>query len=353
MPRPILSNVYVLPDIDASKYRRMLGLIRKRLGDVELNLNTADLGKLRTSLQSLTSQPQESSHRLAVPEGDNHQDEEGTRSLVPVSIDQTLPVLYSEDLAMRTAHYLSIEHFKRAAEEVVHAKQTEDSRLQKVLADLEQTCTPKEESALVLVEYYAQFFPAQEVLAEKPAGVIRSMFEAIIEALQWLLKVFNTGASVVWGVLKDPDAAYLRFRGEMHELRMRHPDYRWLDYVLLLPDLFRLYVRLMFDPDVAWPVKAKVLGALAYLVCPIDFLPEEFLGPIGYTEDVFLMAKAVLDMTNANQVARGKLQEHWCGDPRMLEGIMAVSQQFEDRLPFFRHIYDWFRQAQKDASFVA
>lgn len=216
-----------------------------------------------------------------------------------------------------------------------------------------KTCTPKDAAERALVDYYVQFFPAQEVLAAKPVGVVRRVFEAITEFFKKLFKAFRPGASEVWDVLKDPDAAYLRLRGEMHELHVRHPEYQWLEYVVLLPDLFRLYVRLMFDRDVAWTVKAQVLGALAYLVCPFDFFPESFLGPIGYTEDVFLMAKAILDMTNANRVAPGKLLEHWGGDPDVLAKVMWVSKQFEEHLDFFRMIQEWFRGASRDAAVVA
>lgn len=342
MTGPIFPNKYVLLSIAPENYKTTLRSIQKALRKEAWNLTAADLPALREAIRSLTSQTQDLRRRLTVSDRGEDPGMDGNHALLPVSPDETLLV----------PHYVSMEDFKRTAEQVVHKKRTEDSRLQKVLAELLRMCSPREDSDLILIEYYAQFFPAQDVLAATPASVIRSMFESIIAALKRLLKALRIGAPMVWDVLKNPDAAYLRFRGEMHELELRHPNYKWLEYVVLLPDLFRLYVRLMFDRDVAWTVKARVLCALAYLVCPLDFLPESLLGPIGYTEDVFLLAKAVLDMTNANQVAPGKLVEHWAGDRKVLARIMWVSQQFEEHLDFFRLIANWFQGIQRDASLV-
>jgi uncharacterized membrane protein YkvA (DUF1232 family) len=107
----------------------------------------------------------------------------------------------------------------------------------------------------------------------------------------------------------------------------------------------------MFDPYVALPAKATVLGALAYLVLPYDFLPEGFLGPLGFTEDIFLMIMALLNMTSGYQIASGKLSEHWAGDPEVLKRIVEVSRQVQDKLPFFRRIHEWFQGVQRGASF--
>lgn len=338
-PRPR----YVLGGLDADLVKTMLGDIKSNLGKVELNFQAADLPAMSVALHALTGQIQELKTQVRTDDADDPVVVSAISGLMLVSPDRSLPALYSADLATRTAHYDSVEAFERVATELVRAKQVEDPRIQKALADLLQTCKPKRAPEHVLAEYYVQFFPAQEVLAAEPVGVLRRIFEALKVALAKLFTTFKAGAAVVWDVLKDPDDTYLRLRGEMHELRADHPDYKWLEYVVLLPDLFRLYVRLLFDPDVAWPVKAKVLGALAYLVCPLDLLPEALLGPIGYTEDVFLMAKAILDMTNSHQVAPGKLRQHWAGDVAVLGQLMWVSQEFEEHFDFFRMLYDWFR----------
>lgn len=336
---------YVLTDFDPGGIGKMLEGIRSNLKGVELNFQAADLPTLRTSLLALTAQVQELGDAVRAGEAADAPDMASTTLFMPAAPDRHLPVLYTADLATRVVNHGSVDGFLRAAEAVVREKRTSDPQVKKALDDLFRTCNPKDAPERQLVEYYALFFPGQDALAAAPVGVLRQLFEAIVAALKRLIKSFRAGAAATWEVLKDPDAVYLRLRGEMHELQTRHPGFRWLEYVVLVPDLFRLYVRLMFDPDVAWTVKAKVLGAVLYLVTPFDFIPEGLVGPLGYTEDVFLMAKAILDMTNANQVSPGKLLEHWAGSREVLGQVMWVSRQFEEHFDLFKGIHGWYRGA--------
>jgi uncharacterized membrane protein YkvA (DUF1232 family) len=81
--------------------------------------------------------------------------------------------------------------------------------------------------------------------------------------------------------------------------------------LLLVPDIFILLVRLMLDREV--PRRARILigGALAYFISPIDLLPELFLGPIGYLDDL------VVGVAVVSQVFTGDLEpyarKHWTG----------------------------------------
>lgn len=58
--------------------------------------------------------------------------------------------------------------------------------------------------------------------------------------------------------------------------------------LLLVPDVFMLLLRLSLDKEVPKEQRALVGGALAYFVLPIDLLPEAFLGPVGYVDDLVL-----------------------------------------------------------------
>src|SRR3954469_24479005 len=64
----------------------------------------------------------------------------------------------------------------------------------------------------------------------------------------------------------------------------------YLDVVLAAPDLMHLLYRLMLDPSVRGTDKAKLAGALAYFITPIDLVAEAFVGPIGFLDDVALAA---------------------------------------------------------------
>ena len=66
---------------------------------------------------------------------------------------------------------------------------------------------------------------------------------------------------------------------------------RALNVVLHLPNFIRLYWRLLRDARVSiWP-KAMLLGALAYVVMPFDFVPD-VIPFVGEVDDVIILLAA-------------------------------------------------------------
>ncbi len=63
-----------------------------------------------------------------------------------------------------------------------------------------------------------------------------------------------------------------------------------VDFFLLIPDVFVLLLRLALDREVPKEQRALIGGALAYFVLPVDLLPEAFVGPAGYADDLVLAA---------------------------------------------------------------
>jgi len=97
---------------------------------------------------------------------------------------------------------------------------------------------------------------------------------------------------------------------------------RWAEYLLSAPDLFHLMWKLSADPDVPAKEKAKLAGALAYFISPIDLIPEGLLGPVGYVDDIALAAyvlNGVVNRTGPEVLAR-----HWAGDEDVLVAIRRI-----------------------------
>lgn len=95
-----------------------------------------------------------------------------------------------------------------------------------------------------------------------------------------------------------------------------------LKYVLLAPDFFHLLCKVVLDPRVPGRDKAKVGGAIAYFVSPLDAVPEGLFGPAGYVDDVALAAYVL--NTILESAGPEVLQEHWAGDGDVLEHIRSV-----------------------------
>jgi uncharacterized membrane protein YkvA (DUF1232 family) len=99
------------------------------------------------------------------------------------------------------------------------------------------------------------------------------------------------------------------------------PDLR--DALLVLPDLAVLVLRLLRDARVRPGDKAIAVLGLAYVLSPIDLLPEFLFGPLGLLDDAFLLALTVSRLVN--RVHPDVVRAHWSGQGDVLDAIQRVS----------------------------
>jgi uncharacterized membrane protein YkvA (DUF1232 family) len=89
-------------------------------------------------------------------------------------------------------------------------------------------------------------------------------------------------------------------------------------YIRQLPQYLRLLAGLVTDNRVAMMDKLLVMGAIAYIVMPIDLIPD-FIPFFGEIDDVYILVLALQRMiSNAGRVV---LSDHWSGDPADLADI--------------------------------
>jgi uncharacterized membrane protein YkvA (DUF1232 family) len=102
------------------------------------------------------------------------------------------------------------------------------------------------------------------------------------------------------------------------------------DMLLLLPDLTVLLFRLLRDPQV--PPGAKAIAALgtAYVLSPIDLLPEILLGPLGFADDLLILAAALSRILN--YVHPDLVRSHWSGQGDALDAIQRLTEWSESLL---------------------
>jgi len=97
---------------------------------------------------------------------------------------------------------------------------------------------------------------------------------------------------------------------------------RYADFILAGPDLFMLLARLSRDSRVSRADRAKLVGAVAYFINPLDFVPEILLGPPGLVDDVALSALVLHDVLENTDPS--VVREYWEGDVDILELIRQV-----------------------------
>jgi uncharacterized membrane protein YkvA (DUF1232 family) len=94
------------------------------------------------------------------------------------------------------------------------------------------------------------------------------------------------------------------------------------EYLLLVPDVFILLWRLVNDARVSGKNKVLLGSGIAYYIFPIDLIPEAFVGPIGYLDDL-VFAVYILNRVLADTDAE-VLQQHWPGSDDVLAMIQRV-----------------------------
>jgi uncharacterized membrane protein YkvA (DUF1232 family) len=125
----------------------------------------------------------------------------------------------------------------------------------------------------------------------------------------------------------QPDRAnrfYDRIRGSIHDYLEKKENAATAGrFLLLVPDVFMLLWRLLRDPRVVGRDKVLLGSAVVYYFSPFDLIPEAFMGPMGFVDDlvfgVFVLNR-LLTSTDA-QV----LREHWSGSEDVLQMLRRVT----------------------------
>lgn len=123
---------------------------------------------------------------------------------------------------------------------------------------------------------------------------------------------------------------YKRLRARLDEwLQSREGRaYRFADYLLLLPDFVHLVIRIALDRRVPMELRTQTAAVLAYVMLPFDLVPEAFVGPVGFGDDLLLVALMVrrLLITVPPEV----VLEYWTGPTGLMKTIRTVLDAAEE-----------------------
>lgn len=98
------------------------------------------------------------------------------------------------------------------------------------------------------------------------------------------------------------------------------------ELLLLLPRLVKLLYRLMTDSRVPMAEKALLLGAITYVITPLDFIPD-LLPFIGQVDDIYLVSLVILRLLNRTD--RDLLEQYWEGPGdlgKLVDRVVTASQ---------------------------
>lgn len=103
------------------------------------------------------------------------------------------------------------------------------------------------------------------------------------------------------------------------------------EYLFMLPDFFILVSRLAVDKRVSAKNKLFVGGIIAYLILPLDIIPD-FIPVIGYVDDLVLVVLGLNLILN--EIDEKILRDNWSGEGDVLaqmQKISASADRFLDR----------------------
>jgi uncharacterized membrane protein YkvA (DUF1232 family) len=109
-----------------------------------------------------------------------------------------------------------------------------------------------------------------------------------------------------------------------------------VELLLFLPDLFYLSFRLVFDPSVPAARKGALIAGIAYVLSPIDLIPDT-LPFLGWLDDLVVMTLALNDFLDTDDPAtQAAVARYWVGDDDLfflLKHVLDVGEAAIEFLP--------------------
>jgi uncharacterized membrane protein YkvA (DUF1232 family) len=132
-----------------------------------------------------------------------------------------------------------------------------------------------------------------------------SWWEIALSILGGLLLLWLALVVVLWwAARKQPDRTKL------------------VDALRLVPDVVRLLRRLAADRTVPRAVRIWLVVLLAYLLSPIDLIPD-FIPVLGYLDDAIIVAVVLRFATR--HAGASALDKHWPGTPQGLQALRTLA----------------------------
>lgn len=130
-------------------------------------------------------------------------------------------------------------------------------------------------------------------------------------------------------VQRAPDW-YETWRERIRAWVSAHADSETAAIVLFVPDLLALVVRLARDQRVPFLLKGQLVLAAAYVLSPVDLIPELLVGVIGLGDDAGVLVLVLMWIKSIASLDRQVLRENWSGQGDVFEVIDGLHKKISD-----------------------
>ncbi|NQT64948.1 MAG: DUF1232 domain-containing protein [FCB group bacterium] len=110
-----------------------------------------------------------------------------------------------------------------------------------------------------------------------------------------------------------------------------------VDYLILLPDLFHLSFKLLFDKTVPSENKGALVAGIAYVIAPIDIIPDSI--PIaGWIDDLIVITMAINKfLESENNDVKAAIDRHWAGEENVFIQVKEILKIADAAIEFLPH----------------
>lgn len=132
--------------------------------------------------------------------------------------------------------------------------------------------------------------------------------------------------------------------GRLEKKRGKWTD-KFLQYLLVFPDLVYLMIKLFIDREIAASIKGYILVLFVYLISPIDIIPD-FIPVIGFIDDLLILVVILNKIINsADPEVLEKIKAYWTGKDDVfvkVKEIITVMNEISSKIP--KAIYNFMQK---------
>jgi uncharacterized membrane protein YkvA (DUF1232 family) len=133
-------------------------------------------------------------------------------------------------------------------------------------------------------------------------------------------------------------------KGKLYQKTGKWSD-RFVQYLLIFPDLIHLMIKLFVDREISPLIKSYILMVFIYLISPIDVIPD-FIPVAGFVDDLLVLIVVLNKIINtADKEVLGKIKLNWAGEDDIfakVKEIIALTNELSARIP--KSIYNFMKK---------
>lgn len=142
-------------------------------------------------------------------------------------------------------------------------------------------------------------------LYDRFAGIILSITETF-------LNLMNRGNKKATQILANADEHYEELRNQVKQIEDEY-DNNLTEVIWLLPDFFVMFCRMLASDEISEKLKVRLVLTILYIICPIDFIPEGMVGPVGYLDDMLITIEVISNAIKEEAINEALMSQLWPG----------------------------------------